>query len=46
MSFLWIRFLFVVHVWSGRRLQRAAVKRVLRALDRKLHDPATNPHWN
>ena len=46
MSILWIRFLFVIHVWSGRRLQREAVKRMLRALNRKLRDQATNPHWN
>lgn len=46
MSFLWIRFLRAVHAWSGRRLRQAAVKRLRRALERKLRDQATNPRWN
>lgn len=46
MNTLWILFLRLVHVWSGRRLQQAAVKRILRALNRKLRDQATNPQRN
>jgi hypothetical protein len=46
MNTLWILFLRAVHVWSGRRLRQATVKRMLRALNRKLRDQATNPHRN
>lgn len=46
MSFLWIPFLRVVHAWTGRRLRKAAVKRIRRALERKLRDRATNPRLN
>lgn len=46
MNTLWTRFLRAVHLWSGRRLQQAAVKRLLRALNRKLRDQTTNPNRN
>ena len=46
MSFLWIRFLRAVHVWTGRRLQRIAVKRLLRELAKHLRDKASKPQWN
>ena len=33
MNTLWIRLLRAVHVWTGRRLQRHAVRRFTRQLE-------------
>ena len=34
MDTLWIRLLRAVHVWTGRRLQRHAVRRLVRQLEK------------
>ncbi len=34
MNTLWIRFLRAVHIWTGRRLQRHAVRRLVRQLEK------------
>lgn len=46
MSSLWIRFLRAVHVWTGRRLQRAAVKRLVRHIEKVLHEEGKRARWN
>ena len=43
---LWIRFLCVVHVWTGRRLQRHAVRRLVRHIEDVLHEEGKRARWN
>ena len=46
MNTLWIRLLRVTHVWTGRRLQRARLKRVLNIVENELRRRATDPRRN
>ena len=43
---LWIRFLRVVHGWTGRRLQRHAVRRLVRHIEDVLHEEGKRARWN
>ena len=46
MKTLWIRFLRAVHVWTGRRLQRHAVRRQMREIERHIREEAARIRWN
>jgi hypothetical protein len=37
MNTLWIRLLRAAHVWTGRRLQRHAVRRLVRQLEKSVN---------
>ena len=42
----WILFLHALRRWTTRRLQRAAVKRFVQKLERRLRAGAANAKWN
>ena len=46
MTCLWIRVVRAVHVWTGRRLQRHAVRRLVRHIEAVLHEEGKRARWN
>ncbi len=46
MTCLWIRVVRAVHVWTGRRLQRHAVRRLVRHIEDVLHEEGKRARWN
>ena len=46
MNTLWIRLLRAAHVWTGRRLQRHAARRLVRHIEDVLHEECKRARWN
>ncbi len=46
MTCLWIRVVRAVHVWTGRRLLRHAVRRLVRHIEDVLHEEGKRARWN